>query len=79
MHDLADPIDAALGMLRLAVPNAQAQPFDFGDDHSLRRHPVWVVDRQTYGRQLRVLQTHRDMKPIQDRWPRDPRVGQDSA
>jgi hypothetical protein len=34
MHDLADPLDAALGVLRLAVPNAPVQTFDFGDDRS---------------------------------------------
>src|SRR4051812_39441213 len=28
MHDLADPLDAALGVLRLAVPNAPMQTFD---------------------------------------------------
>jgi hypothetical protein len=79
MHDLADPVDAALGILRLAVPNAPSQTFDFGDDHSLLHHPIWVVDRPTCGRRLRVLQTHRDMKPIQERRLRDPYVGQDSA
>jgi hypothetical protein len=67
MHDLADPANAALGILRLAVPNALVQTFDFGDDHRLRHHPVSVVGRQIGRRQLRVLQTHRDMKPIQNR------------
>jgi hypothetical protein len=64
MHDLADPLDAALGVLRLAVPNAPVQTFDFGDDRSFRRHPVRVVDRQICRRQLRVLQTHGDVEPV---------------
>jgi hypothetical protein len=63
--DLADPLDAALGVLRLAVPNApRAQTFDFGDDHGLRCHPVRVIGRQIRCRQLRMLQTHRDVKPV---------------
>jgi hypothetical protein len=64
MHDLADPLDAALGVLRLAVPNAPVQTLDLGDDHSLRRHPVGLVGRQVRSRQLGVLQTHRDMEPV---------------
>ena len=44
-HDLADPLDATLGILRLAVPNAPVQTLDFGDDHSFRRYPVGVVGR----------------------------------
>src|SRR5271169_3944185 len=38
MHDLADPIDAALGTLGLAVPNAPAQSLDLLDDHDLGLH-----------------------------------------
>ena len=64
MHDLVDPLDAALGVLRLAVPNAPVQTFDFGDDHGLRRLPVRVIGRQICCRQLRVLQTHRDVEPV---------------
>jgi hypothetical protein len=44
-HDLADPIDAALSILRLAVPNAPAQALDLRDDHRLRLHPVGIVRR----------------------------------
>ena len=40
MHDLADPIDAALGILGLAVPDAPVQPLDLRDDHGLRLHPT---------------------------------------
>ena len=43
VHDLADPIDAALGILGLAVPNAPVQTFDLGDDRRLRLHPVRAV------------------------------------
>jgi hypothetical protein len=64
MHDLADPVDAALGILRLAVPNASVQTFNFGDDCRLRRYPARIVGRQTCSRQLRMLQAHRDVKPI---------------
>jgi len=76
MHDLADPLDAALGILRLAVPNAPVQTVDFGDDHGLRRHPVKVVGRSIRRRQLRVLQTHCDMEPVQHCWLRYARIGQ---
>jgi hypothetical protein len=37
---------------------------DFADDYRLRHHPVRAVCRQIRSRQLRVLQTHRDMKPV---------------
>jgi hypothetical protein len=67
MHDLADSLDAALGVLCLAVPNAPVQTRDFGDDHSLRRHPIRLVGRQIRCRLLRVLQTHRDVEPI-EKW-----------
>jgi hypothetical protein len=50
MHDLADPVDAALGILRFAVPNAPVQAFDFADDRRLRRHPVRAVGRQIRSR-----------------------------
>jgi hypothetical protein len=39
MHDLADPVEAALGILSLAVPNALTQPLDLLDDHGLCLHP----------------------------------------
>jgi hypothetical protein len=35
MHDLADPLDAALGILRVAVPNAPVQTFDLSDNRRL--------------------------------------------
>jgi hypothetical protein len=35
MHDLADPLDAALGILRFAIPNPPVQTFDFGDDNEV--------------------------------------------
>src|SRR4051812_39076802 len=80
MHDLADALDAALGVLRLAVPNAPMQTFDLGDNHSLRDHPVRGVGRQIRCRQLGGLQTHRDVsgsraslpKPSPLRTGRDP-------
>ena len=66
IHDLADPLDAALGILRLAIPNPPMQTFDLGDDRRLRVLPVRVVHRQVRSSQLRVLQTHRDMEPCVD-------------
>jgi hypothetical protein len=45
-HDPADALDAALGILRLPVPNASAQTLNPGDDHRLRRRPSRVVGRQ---------------------------------
>src|ERR1700728_2653636 len=46
MHDPADPIDAAFGILRLAVPNAPAQTLDLVDDHDLCLHPAGIVGWQ---------------------------------
>ena len=60
-HDFADANDAALSVLRLAVPNAPAQPLDLRDDHRLRLRPVGIVRRQSLAAcRLGVLHSHRD-------------------
>src|SRR5271166_6818507 len=79
MHDLADPIDAAPGILGLAVPNAPAQTFDLLDDHGLCLHPTGIVDRQTTCYLCRVLNPHRDVEPIENGWRRDPGIDQDRS
>ena len=61
----------------LAVPNAPAQTLDLRDNHRLGLHPAWFVSRQSAGGQLRVLQPHGDVEPIEDRGLRDPGIGQD--
>src|SRR5271166_5961721 len=71
MHDLTDAVDAAFGVPGLAVPNPPAQPLDLLDDHRFRLHPTRVVGRQTACRLRRVLESHRDMEPIEDGWRRD--------
>jgi hypothetical protein len=76
MHDLADPIDTALGIRGLTVPNAPAQTFDLLDDHGLRLHPARVVGGQTACRLRRALESHRDVEPIEDGWRRDPGIDQ---
>ena len=78
-HDLTDPVDAEPGIAGLAVPDAPAQSLDFRDNHGLRVNPVRLVDRQTSGRLLRMLQSHRDVKPIQNWWFRDPGGGRDGT
>jgi len=45
MHDLADPLDAALGVPGLAVPNAPAQALDLLDNHRLGLRPAEFVNR----------------------------------
>src|SRR6187551_646451 len=79
MHDLADPVDAAPGILGLAVPDAPAQPLDLRDDHGLRLQSARLVGRQSDGRLLRVLEPHGDMKPVGDWWIRDPGIGQNRS
>ena len=79
MHDLPDPVDAAPGILGLAVPDAPAQPLDLRDDHGLRLHPARLVGRQSDCRLLRVLEPHGDMKPVGDWWIRDPGIGQNRS
>src|SRR6186997_1228539 len=79
MHDLADPVDAAPGILGLAVPNPPAQPLDLRDDHGLRLHPTGFVGRQSDRRLLRVLEPHGDMEPVGDWWIRDPGIGQNRS
>ena len=79
MHDLADPVDAAPGILGLAVPDAPAQPLDLRDDHGLRRPPTRLAGRQSDCRLLRVLESHGDMKPVGDWWIRDPGLGQNRS
>jgi hypothetical protein len=77
MHDLADPIDAAPGILRLAVPNAPAQPFDLVDDHGLCLHPAEIVGRQPACGLRRVLDPHCDVEPIEEGWRRDSGIDKD--
>src|SRR5436853_7584703 len=64
MHDVADPIEAAPGILGLAVPDAPAQALDLGDDHGFRLHSVGLVGRQSARRLLRVLEPHGDVEPL---------------
>ena len=60
-HDLADSVDAALGILRLAIPNAPAQTFDLVDDYGLCFHPAGIVGRQPACCLRRVLDPHCDV------------------
>ena len=60
-HDLADSVDAALGILRLAIPNAPAQTFDLVDDYGLCFHPAGIVGRQPARCLRRVLDPHCDV------------------
>jgi hypothetical protein len=55
MHDLADPVDAALGIPCLVFPNAPAQALDLLDNYHLRRHPCRIVGRKGAVDLLRVL------------------------
>src|SRR3984885_10078031 len=77
MHDFPDPLDRDLGVFRVAVPDPPAQPLDLLDNERLCLHPARFVGRQRTRRQLRVLKPHRDMKPIENRWFRHARSGQD--
>jgi hypothetical protein len=79
MHNLADPIDAALGILGLAVPNAPAQTFDLLDNHRLCLPPAGILGGQSACCLCRVLHPHRDVEPIQDGWRRDPSIDQDRS
>jgi len=62
MHDLADPIDAALGVLGLAIPNAPSQPLDRFDDRRFRLHPPGIVGQQAARGLRRVLESHREVE-----------------
>jgi hypothetical protein len=62
-------------ILRLAVPNAPVQTFEFGDDHSLRRHPISVVSRQISRRHARW--TKPNSRPPAG--PEPPRLSKDIA
>jgi hypothetical protein len=61
-HDLADPVDAALGILRLAIPNAPAQTFDLVDDYGLCLHPAGIVGRQPACCLRRMLDPYCDVE-----------------
>src|SRR2546423_7179277 len=76
-YDLADPVDAAPGILGLAVPDPPAQALDLLDDHGLRLHPAGPVGRQSACCVRCVLKPHGDVKPIEDWWFRDPGIDQD--
>ena len=77
IHDLADPIDAAPGILRLAVPNTPAQTFDLVDDYRLCLHPAGIIGRQPACCLRRVLDPHCDVEPIEEGWRRDTGINKD--
>ena len=62
MHDLANPIDAAPGVLGLAIPNAPSQPLDRFDDRRFRLHPPSIVGQQAARGLRRVLESHREVE-----------------
>ncbi len=76
MHDRADTIDADLGILGLAIPNAPVQALNFLDDHRLRHHPRRVIRRQAVGDLLQVLQLHGDVEPVEHRPCGDAGIGE---
>src|SRR3954451_23453748 len=71
VHHRADAIDADLRILDLAVPQPPAQALDLLDDHRLRDRALRTLGRQASGNLRQVLQPHGDMKPVEDRKPRD--------
>jgi hypothetical protein len=79
MHDLADPIDAALGVLGLAIPNAPPQPLNFFEDHRFRLRSARIVCHQAACCLRRVLEAHREAERVQNGWCQDPGIDQDGA
>ncbi len=71
VHDRAAPIDADLGILGLAVPNAPVQALDLLDDHRFRRAPGRVIRRQAVGEggQRRVPGSPDSVKVAADQLP----------
>jgi hypothetical protein len=76
---LTDPIDAALGILGLAVPDAPAQSLDLPNDRGLCLHPSGIVGRQSACCLRRVLDPHCDVEPVKNGWRHDPGIDQDRS
>lgn len=54
-------------ILGFAIPQPPVQPLRLFDDHRLRRHPRWIIGRQTVGCLLEVLEPHADVEPVENR------------
>ena len=79
MHRSANSTERDAGVLRLAVPDPPTKPLDLLDDEVLRRHSARCIVHQTSRRQLRVLESHRDVVPIEDRRIRHAGIRQNRA
>jgi len=79
MHDLADPIDAALAIAGLSVSKCASA--DVRPPRRSRTLPVSrrVVSWQTACCLCRVLHPHRDVEPVEDWWRRDRGIDQDRS
>src|SRR4051812_9400595 len=74
MHHRADAIDADLRILGFAIPQPPAQALDLLDDHRRRGRALRTIGQQASGNLRQVLQSHGDMKPVEDRKPLDASV-----
>jgi hypothetical protein len=70
LHDRADTVDADLGILGFAIPNAPVQALDLGRDHRPRFGPRRVVSWQCV--------PHGNMKPVEHRPRGDAGIGEDA-
>src|SRR5271165_4264401 len=78
MHHRTNAIDADLRVLGFAIPQPPVQPLHLLDDHRLRRHPHRITGRQAARCLLEVLESHADMKPVENRQLADAGIGENA-
>jgi hypothetical protein len=78
MHDRADTSDALPRIFCFSIPDPPVQPLDFRDDHGLRLHSRGIAGRERAGDLLKMLESHSDMKPIENRRFSDACIGENA-
>ena len=76
-QECMDALEGDPGILGFTVPGPLAQTLDLRGDRRPCLHPVRPVGRHASHRLLRVLESHGEMEPVQDRRVRDAGLGQD--
>ena len=59
-----------------AIPDSPVQSLDFRDDHGLSRHLLRIAGRQGASDLLKMLKSHSDKKPIENRRFSDAGIGE---
>jgi hypothetical protein len=79
MHNGMDALDADASIRGFAIPQPSTQPFDFIDDHSIRRCPCRIIDLHSGDDLRQMVHSHSDVEPVEHRRRRGTGVAEDTA